>query len=142
MPMRQFLITYFVTAVVFVVIDSIWLFLMADRLYRPAIGHLMADTFAIAPALAFYLIYLVGIVVFAVRPALAAGRASMALRLGGLLGFVSYATYDLTNQATLKDWPFLVTAADLIWGTFVTGLSAAVSTSLIRRFSGRREALS
>ena len=100
---------------------------MADRLYRPALGHWMQEPFAVGPALAFYAIYFVGVVVFAVAPALAGRRWRVAFGLGALLGLVAYATYDLTNQATLKDWPWHVTLADLVWGTMVTAVSAAVT---------------
>jgi len=86
----------------------------------------MLDRFDLAPAAAFYLVYLVGVVVFAVLPGLESRRWMTSLGLGALLGFVAYATYDLTNQATLRDWPWRVTIADLCWGTVVTGVAAAV----------------
>lgn len=130
MSLRQFAIAYAAAAVVFLVLDAIWLTLMADRLYRPAIGHLMLERFALAPAAAFYAIYLAGVVVFAVSPALGSGRWLTALGLGALLGFMAYATYDLTNQATLKDWSWTVTIADLCWGTFVTAVAAAVAARI------------
>jgi uncharacterized membrane protein len=130
MSLRQFAIAYAAAAVVFLVLDAIWLTLMADRLYRPAIGHLMLERFALAPAAAFYAIYLAGVVVFAVSPALGSGRWLTALGLGALLGLMAYATYDLTNQATLKDWSWTVTIADLCWGTFVTAVAAAVAARI------------
>lgn len=130
MSLRQFAIAYAAAAVVFLVLDAIWLTLMADRLYRPAIGHLMLERFALAPAAAFYAIYLAGVVVFAVSPALGSGRWLTALGLGALLGLMAYATYDLTNQATLKDWSWTVTIADLCWGTFVTAVAAAAAARI------------
>ncbi len=126
MSIKQIAIAYPVTAVVFLALDAAWLTTMADRLYRPALGHLMLDRFELAPAIAFYLVYVAGVVVFAVRPGLERRRWTTALGLGALLGFVAYATYDLTNQATLRDWPWRVTLADLCWGTLVTGVAAAV----------------
>jgi len=78
-----------------------------------------------------------GAVVFAVMPALASGRWTTALGLGALLGLLAYATYDLTNQATLKDWSWTVTIADLCWGTFVTAVSAAAAARITMAFGGR-----
>ena len=137
MSIRQISIAYVSTAVVFLALDAVWLGTMADRLYRPAIGHLMADRFSLAPAVLFYLLYVAGAVVFAVMPALASGRWTTALGLGALLGLLAYATYDLTNQATLKDWSWQVTIADLCWGTFVTAVSAAAAARLTMAFGGR-----
>ncbi|MDQ6638725.1 MAG: DUF2177 family protein [Pseudomonadota bacterium] len=124
--MRQLLIAYPVTAAVFLALDAIWLTTLAGRLYRPALGHLMLDRFEVLPAMAFYVVYIAGVIVFAVVPGLASRRWATALGRGALLGLVAYATYDLTNQATLRDWPWRVTLADLCWGTFVTGVAAAV----------------
>jgi uncharacterized membrane protein len=123
-------IAYAATALVFLALDAVWLYTMAERLYRPALGHLMADRVAVLPAIAFYLVYIVGVLVFAVRPGLESGRWTVALGLGALLGFVAYATYDLTNQATLRDWPWRVTLADLCWGTAVTAAAAAAGCRL------------
>jgi uncharacterized membrane protein len=123
----QAAIAYPITAVVFLALDAVWLTTMADRLYRPAIGHLMADKPSLGPAALFYVLYIAGIVFFAVAPAVESRRPLSALGLGALLGLLAYATYDLTNQATLKDWPWQITAADLCWGAFVTGLSALVA---------------
>ena len=130
MSIRQFAIAYAASAVVFLVLDAVWLTVMADRLYRPALGHLMLERFALGPAAVFYAIYLAGVVVFAVSPALGSGRWLASLGLGALLGLMAYATYDLTNQATLKDWSWTVTIADLCWGTFVTAVSAAVAAKV------------
>jgi len=138
MSLRQFAIAYAASAVVFLVLDAIWLTVMADRLYRPAIGHLMLERFAIGAAVAFYAIYLAGVVVFAVSPALGSGRWLTALGLGALLGLMAYATYDLTNQATLKDWSWTVTMADLCWGTFVTAVAAAAAARITMAATGGR----
>ena len=125
MTLKQILIAYAVTALVFLALDAAWLTTMADRLYRPALGNLMLDRFAPVPAAAFYVVYIVGVLVFAVMPGLESGRWTSTLGLGALLGLVAYATYDLTNQATLRGWPWHVTIADLGWGTFVTAAAAA-----------------
>ena len=102
-------LAYAITLVVFLALDAVWLLTMYERLYRPAIGHLLRDGFAIAPAVAFYALYILGVVVFAVLPGQASGRASVAAARGALFGLIAYATYDLTNQATLRDWPWHVT---------------------------------
>ncbi|MEJ8822757.1 DUF2177 family protein [Variovorax humicola] len=136
MSFRQFAVAYAAMSVVFLALDAIWLGSMAERLYRPAIGHLMRERFALGPALAFYAIYVAGVVVFVIAPALAERRWQSALGMGALLGLLAYATYDLTNQATLKDWPWRVTLADLCWGTFVTAVSAAVACRMALAFGG------
>jgi len=96
-------------------------------LYRPAIGHLLRDGFALAPAAAFYALYIVGVVVFAVLPGQASGRATVAAARGALFGLVAYATYDLTNQATLRDWPWHLTLIDLCWGALASAAAAGVA---------------
>ena len=137
MSIRHYAIAYISTAVVFLVLDAIWLGTMADRLYRPAMGSIMLERFALAPAVAFYLIYIAGVVVFAVTPALQSGRWTTALGYGAMLGLMAYATYDLTNQATLKDWSWTVTIADLCWGTVVTGIAATAAARITMAISGR-----
>ena len=130
--MGPWIIAYIATGVAFLGIDAVWLSFAANRLYRPQIGPLMLEKFSVPPAALFYLIYIGGIVFFAIAPALASGRWTAALLRGALLGFVAYATYDLTNQATLKGWSSTVTVADLCWGTFVTGAAASVGFLALR----------
>lgn len=120
------------TAISFLALDSIWLSLAASRLYRPRLGSLLLEKFNVAPAAAFYLIYLAGMLVFAVAPALATGRWTTALQRGAMLGLVAYATYDLTNQATLRGWSATVTVADLCWGMFVTMTAATIGFTVAR----------
>lgn len=123
--MLAVVVAYATAAAVFLAVDALWLTLMSNRLYRPAIGHLMSDGFAFAPAALFYTIYIGGIVYFAIAPAMAERRITDAVLHGALLGCLAYATYDLTNQATLKDWPWSITLVDIAWGMFVTALAAA-----------------
>lgn len=137
MSLRNLAIGYASTAVVFLALDALWLGTMADRLYRPAIGPLLLERFALAPAAAFYLIYIAGVMVFAVSPAVDSGRWVTALGLGAMLGLVAYATYDLTNQATLKQWSWTLTIADLCWGTVVTAVSAAAGARITLALAGR-----
>ena len=108
------------------VLDAIWLNLAMERLYRPVLGEILADDLNVAAAAAFYLVYLLGVVVLAVAPALKAGSLRRAAVNGAVFGLVAYATYDLTNQATLKAWTTRITIADIGWGTF---LSACAATS-------------
>ncbi|HEY4066732.1 MAG TPA: DUF2177 family protein [Burkholderiaceae bacterium] len=136
MTLRQMLIACTGTAVVFLALDAIWLATMADRLYRPALGALMLERFVPLPAVLFYPLYFVGIVVFAIAPALAGGRWAGALWRGALLGLIAYATYDLTNQATLRGWSWRVTGADLCWGTLVTAVAAAAGARLTEWLGG------
>jgi uncharacterized membrane protein len=124
--MRLWIVTYVATALGFLGCDAVWLSLMASRLYRPALGGLLREPFAPAPAIAFYAIYIAGILIFAVAPARAAGDWTGATWRGALLGLMAYATYDLTNQATLRDWPLAITLADLCWGTALTAKAATI----------------
>jgi len=136
----QWLAAYLCALVCFLLLDASWLTLMGSRLYQPALGSLMSvDVDWLAAAL-FYVIYLVGILVFAIAPALEAGRAGSALGRGALLGLVAYATYDLTNQSTLQGWPWTVTLADMAWGAVVSGSAAWLSARLTSRPTRRTAA--
>lgn len=137
--MKTYFAAYLVTLVAFLVIDFIWLSTMASRLYRPAIGDLLADNFRLAPAVVFYLIYAAGLTFLAVRPAFQTGEWTTALLYGAVVGFMAYATYDLTNQATLKSWSTTLTVADLLWGTFVSAAAATVGYLITARLVGPLE---
>ncbi len=130
---RTLSIAYLWALVSFLVLDAVWLSLMGPRLYKPALGELMAPDVDWFAAVLFYAIYLAGLLVFAILPALAEGAAGPALRRGAFFGLVAYATYDLTNPATLRDWPWAITIADLVWGSFVSGAAAWVSARLTSR---------
>jgi uncharacterized membrane protein len=136
MTIRQTILLYVITLTVFFAIDMVWLGAVAKTFYRRQLGHLMAPKVVWPAAILFYLLFIAGLLVFAVRPALAAGAPIRALVLGAVLGLISYATYDLTNLATLKDWPLVVTVVDLVWGTVLGGtvswLSALVGRSLLK----------
>lgn len=120
--MKQNLAAYGGALAVLVALDAVWLGLVATTFYQSQIGHLMAAQPRLGVAAVFYLLFLVGLVIYAVRPALAAGSAARAVALGAGFGFFTYMTYDLTNLATLRDWPLTVVLVDIAWGT---GLSAA-----------------
>ena len=117
---------YFLVATgIFVAIDSVWLGLIAPKFYKKHIGHILAPKPDFIAAAIFYIIYIIAVVVFVIVPGLDEGSLSFVISHGALLGLAMYATYDLTNQATVKNWPKTVTIVDLAWGTFIT---TAVST--------------
>jgi uncharacterized membrane protein len=128
-------IAYVSTALVFLGFDAVWLTLGAQRLYRPLIGDILLERFNLLPALLFYVVYVAGIVVFAVSPAFNTGRWTTATLRGAFLGFVAYATYDLTNQATLRNWHVVVTVADLCWGTTLTAFAGTAGYLIARAFA-------
>ena len=122
--MKRWLAAYAGAVLVLVLMDAVWLGLVATDFYRAQIGHLMAPAPRLGIAALFYLLYLVGVLVFAVGPALARGSGRRALTLGALFGFFCYMTYDLTNLATLRDWPWVVSLIDVSWGMLVSAASA------------------
>ncbi len=136
--MKRSVIAYFTTLVAFLAVDSIWLTHMGEILYRPVMGDMLLDGFRAAPALLFYVIYIAGLVRFAVWPALGAGSWRRAPLDGAMFGFVAYATYDLTNQATLKNWSTILTLADLGWGAFLSGLAATIGALATARWVGAK----
>jgi uncharacterized membrane protein len=125
--------TYVITLLIFFAIDLVWLGVVAKDFYRQHIGHLMSADVNWGAALLFYAVYIAGIVFFAIKPAFEAGSAARALASGALFGFIAYATYDLTNQATMRDWPALVTVIDLAWGTVLTATVAFLSYQVASR---------
>jgi len=138
---QRLVLAWPLAALIFLAMDAVWLTLMAPRLYRPEIGMLLRSSFDVLPALLFYVLYVSGMVVFAVGPALAAGRPLAAGWRGAMLGLVSYGAYDLTNQATLQGWSWRVTLADLAWGSLATGAAAVLAsqaTLAVARMLARR----
>ena len=122
--MKTIVTAYVAAAVTMLAMDAVWLSISADLLYRPLLGNILLQEFRPIPAVLFYVLYVAGIVIFAIKPALETGRWSGAATKGALFGFFCYATYDLTNQATLKTWPATVTIIDMGWGTFLTACVA------------------
>ena len=133
--MTRILTAWAATAVVMVALDLLWLGLIAKPLYQQGIGHLMAAQPNVQVAVLFYALYATGLVVFAVWPAEAAPGWSKALLSGALFGFFAYATYDLTNLATLKDWPVALSLIDIAWGTCVSAVSATAGKFALDRLS-------
>jgi uncharacterized membrane protein len=132
MTFKQLLVMYLITLAVFFLIDMIWLGVVAKGFYRRQLGSMLSPKVNWAAAVLFYLLFIVGLIVFAIRPALVGGEPLKALFLGALLGLISYATYDLSNLATLKDWPLVVTIVDLVWGTVLGGAVSFVSAIIGR----------
>jgi len=122
----MFIKLYLIALPVFFAIDMVWLGLVAKNFYRSQIGFLMTPNINWLAAIIFYLLFVAGLVLFVITPAIEKGSLTHALLFGALFGLIAYATYDLTNLATLKDWPLLVTIVDLAWGAV---LAASVSTA-------------
>jgi uncharacterized membrane protein len=132
-------IAYVVTLLLFVGIDLVWLTWVGGPVYRAALGDLLLPTVRMEPAALFYLIYPLGLTMFAVHPGLHGGSVTGALAAGALFGFFTYATYDLTNFATLRDWTMAVTVLDIGWGCVlgaVTSAAAVVISGVIGSLLG------
>lgn len=129
--MRPALLAYAGALLALSACDALWLGWLMPAQYQAWIGHLMHPAPLWPPALAFYLLYPVGIAALAVQPS---QRAAQATGRGALLGLIAYGTYDLTNQATLQGWPIALTLVDMAWGTFISALAALAGHGLARRF--------
>lgn len=129
-----YLIAYLVCILVMGGLDFLWLSNTSDALYHRDLGPLLADNPNMTVAVIFYLVFIVGILIFAVRPALASGDWRTAALHGALFGFFTYATYDLTNYATMKVWTLRVTLLDIAWGTFLTGTVASAASIVALKF--------
>ena len=127
-----YVVAYLAVLIVFGTIDAVWLSTMGPLLYRPALGDILAPALRVAPAIAFYLLYPVGIVVFAVLPGLRAQSPLAAAALALLFGAIAYATYDLTNYATLRNWTLPITVVDIGYGALASGIAATVGYFAVR----------
>ena len=130
----QWIVAYVATGLTFGALDALWLRWSGPNLYRPALRELLAASFRPAPAIAFYLLYVAGLVWFAVRAGHMGGGIGGAVLNGALLGAICYATYDLTNQATMKVWPAHITLIDVAWGAFASAVAAGVGCWAAVRF--------
>ena len=120
------------SASAFLLLDAVWLSQMTTRFYRPAIGDMLAAKPNFVAAAVFYLLYITGVLVLAVQPALEKGGLGKAAALGAFVGLLAYGTYDLTNHATLRDWPVRLTLVDMAWGTALTSLAACAGYLAMR----------
>jgi len=128
--MKNYVIAYIASGLSFLAADAVWLSLMTSRLYRPALPGILAARVQLAPAIVFYALYVLGLVIFAVASGLTAGHWRAALWRGALFGLFTYMTYDLTNQATLLVWPVRVTLADMSWGALASAGAAAIGCAV------------
>jgi len=133
--MLNFIKVYLTSFVVFFAIDIVWLGVVAQKLYAKHLGYIMKPKPNWFAALVFYLLYIVGIVFFVINPALEKASWQYALLAGLFFGFITYATYDLTNLATLKDWPLTITIIDLIWGSVLGGSVSVITYAIVKGFN-------
>jgi uncharacterized membrane protein len=135
--MTDWLIGFAAAGAVFLALDVLWLSFVATAVYRPLLRDVLAADVHFGAAALFYLVYLAGVLVLAVAPAVQNGSLATACALGAVLGFVAYGTYDLTNAATLKVWPATVVALDMAWGTVLTAATAGAAYLAITAFGAR-----
>jgi uncharacterized membrane protein len=126
---------YIAALIVFSAVDAVWLLLMGPALYRPTLGDILLTDLRVAPAIMFYAIYPVGLLVFAVMPGLKSGSTATAVGLAALFGAIAYATYDLTNFATLRNWTLQITVLDIAYGAVASAFAAFVSLLVVRAVS-------
>ena len=136
--MKKTLIAYAGALLVLIIADGIWLGLLMPQQYQAWIGPLMREQPLLLPAAAFYLLYPVGLVVFAALPALERQSGKRAAALGALFGLVAYGTYDLSNLATLKGWPLPLTLVDMLWGATLSASAATAAFLAARKWGGTR----
>lgn len=135
--MTEFITRFLTAGVVFALIDAVWLSVVANKFYKSQIGDLLLDKPNLIAAVLFYVIFLVGLVVFVLNPSILAHDWLKALGLGALLGFVAYATYDLTNLSTLKGFPVKLVIVDLIWGTVLTASVSTATYFIVTKWFGQ-----
>jgi uncharacterized membrane protein len=133
MQISKILLTYAVSIPVFFVIDMIWLGIIAKGFYRNALEPLLAPKINWAAAIIFYFLFLVGILVFALLPGLEKRSLGHTVVMAALFGFIAYATYDLTNLATLRDWPLMLSIVDMLWGAFLSTSTATITYLIMIR---------
>ncbi len=127
---------YVAALLTFLLVDMAWLGTMAPRFYRPTLGDIAISGVNLPPAIVFYALYPVGLLIFATIPALKSGSISTAVVSGALFGFFTYASYDLTNHATLRNWTLQLTLIDVAWGTILAAITSAVTFSVVNKFVG------
>lgn len=132
MPFYKLIISYLLTAIVFFAVDMAWLGFFAKGLYKKYLGHFLSENVNWPAAIIFYLLFIAGIFYFAILPAVEKNSLAKAVISGALFGFIAYATYDLTNLATLKDWPLPIVFIDMAWGALLTGLVSTAGYYIVK----------
>ena len=132
MPISKLIISYVLTFAVFFIIDMAWLGFVAKDIYKKYLGNLLSDNVNWAAAIVFYLLFVVGIFIFAIMPSIDKNSLQSAIILGALFGFFTYATYDLTNLATLKDWSITIVFIDIIWGAVLTSIVSTAGFYIVQ----------
>lgn len=131
---KKILPTYLVYLFILSLIDFAWLYFSGPIFYKKNIGYLMGDKFLLTPAIIFYLLYALGITIFILHPTIIKQESNIIILFKGFLfGLCAYGAYNLTNQATIKDWPLIVTIIDMSWGCFVTGFSSLITVLLLKK---------
>lgn len=133
--MKHFLIAHLAAIGAFLIIDGIWLGVVAKGFYANHLGDMLRENFLVAPGAAFYVCYTAGLVFLAVRPLQPELSLVNVALYGAIIGFLSYGTYDMTNLSTLRNWPAIVSVVDLIWGTVLSAVVATVSAVCVRYFT-------
>ena len=132
MPITKLIISYALTFVVFFIVDMAWLGLIAKDLYKKYLGGFLSEQVNWTAAVIFYLLFIVGVFIFAIMPSVEKNSVVSAITLGALFGFFTYATYDLTNLATLKGWPISIVFIDIIWGSVLTGIVSTAGFYIVK----------
>lgn len=127
---------YFAILAVFGVLDAVWLSIMSKLVYRPTLGDILLTDLRYGPAIAFYLMFPAGVLIFGSLPAIKSGSLTTALAYGALFGAFAYATYDLTNYATLRNWTLQITVLDIVYGAVLCAITAAVGFIAVRAATG------
>jgi uncharacterized membrane protein len=128
--------SYIAALITFLAADMVWLGIMASRFYKPALGDIAVAGANLPPAIVFYVIYPIGLVIFAITPALKSGSIMTAATYGALFGYFTYATYDLSNYATLRNWTLELTLVDMAWGTILGAVTSVVAFWIVSKIVG------
>ena len=131
---KSLILSFVFVSTIFLIIDVIWLSVTVKSIYRPALGNLLNDKPVLWAAVFFYILYMVGLFLIIIRPALINDSILQALWTGAIFGVVAYGTYNLTNMATIKNWSSTIVWIDMIWGGFLTGFSSAAGIYLTKTF--------
>jgi uncharacterized membrane protein len=132
MPITKLLISYALTFVVFFIVDMAWLGFIAKDLYKKYLGDFLSEQINWTAAVVFYLLFIVGVFIFAIMPSVEKNSVVSAVTLGALFGFFTYATYDLTNLATLKGWPITIVFIDILWGSVLTAIVSTAGFYIVK----------